>query len=71
MDLNFLLASAPLSTFCCIPTNVVSCHVGEGLLFSSCDGVSCCPDWTWTGYAAENHLDLLTPPASVSPVLEL
>lgn len=46
-------------------------HVSKGLLSSFCDGVSCTPDWLWTGYAAEGHLDLLIPPVSISLVLEL
>lgn len=71
MDLNFLLASAPLSTFCCIPTNVVSCHVGEGLLFFFLRWDLMLPRLDLDWYTAENHLALLTPPASVSPVLEL
>lgn len=44
-------------------------HVGGGLLSSFFDGVSCNPDWLWTGCAAD--LGLLIPPAVISQALEV
>ena len=69
LDLNVLLASIFFRTYSApFPRMQLGHHEGESLLPSFCDGVSCNPDWLWTGCAAD--LDLLIPPAFISLGLE-